>query len=93
VARAHEAAGPGLVVAPVFRQGARTSVRALDRTEGFRWLIDNSVNYSSMLQTGFDLLTGFIEQCELYSITYSNLDEAIEEIDRLHRALPPLPLL
>ena len=90
VARAHEPAGPGLVVAPVFRRGAPTTVRVMERTAGFRWLIDNSVNYSSLLRTGFDLLTGFLERCELYSLTYSNLDEAIEEIGRLHRALPPL---
>lgn len=90
VARAHEPAGPGLVIAPVFRQGAPTTVREMDRTAGFRWLIDNSVNYSSLLRTGFDLLTGFLERCALYSLTYSNLDEAIEEIDRLHQALPPL---
>ncbi len=92
VARAHEPAGPGMVVAPVFRHGAPTTVRKMDRTAGFRWLIDNSVNYSSMLRTGFDLLTDFLEKCELYSLTYSNLDEAIEEIGRLHRSLPPLPL-
>jgi HprK-related kinase A len=90
VARAHEPARPGMVVAPVFREGAPTSVHEMDRTAAFRWLVDNSVNYPSMLQTGFDLLTGFIERCALYSLTYSNLDEAIEQIGRLHRQLPPL---
>jgi len=90
VARADEVARPGLVVAPVFRQGSPPIVRPMERSAGFRWLVDNSVNYSSMLQAGFDLLTEFIERCELYSLTYSNLDEAIELIDRLHRQLPPL---
>ncbi len=84
VARAHESAGPGLLVAPVFRQGAPVSIRKMDRKEGFRWLTDNAVNYASMLQHGFDTVTKFIEQSGLYALTYSKLDEAIAAIDHLH---------
>jgi hypothetical protein len=89
IRRANEPAVPGLLVAPVFRQDSPPIAQPLERAAAFRWLVDNAVNYSSMLRTGFDLLTGFIERCELYSLTYSNLDEAIELIDRLHRNLPP----
>jgi HprK-related kinase A len=88
VAQAQEVAYPGLVVAPMFRPGAEAVVRPMERSAAFRWLVDNSINYSSMLQAGFDLMTDFIERCELYSLTYSNLDEAIDLIDRLHRELP-----
>lgn len=88
VRRSREKADPALVVAPVYRDGAPVSVRALPRTEGFRWLINNSVNYSSTLRTGFDILTGVIERCGVYSMIYSNLDEAIDLIDRLHRGQP-----
>jgi hypothetical protein len=88
VRRAHEKSDPALVVAPTFRAGAPASLRAMPKTEGFRWLIDNSVNYSSMLRTGFDILTGVIERCSVYSMIYSNLDEAIDLIDRLHRGQP-----
>ena len=85
VARAHESAGPGLLVAPVFRHGAPVSVRAMERVEAFRWLTDNSINYASMLQHGFDTITRFIEHSGCYALTYSKLDEAIEAIDQLHR--------
>lgn len=88
VRRAHEKSDPALVVAPTFRAGAPASLRAMPRTEGFRWLIDNSVNYSSMLRTGFDTLTSVIERCGVYSMIYSNLDEALDLIDRLHRGEP-----
>ena len=38
------------------------------------------------------MLTGVIERCNVYSMTYSNLDEAIDLIDRLHRGQPVAPL-
>jgi HprK-related kinase A len=85
VARAHESAGPGLLVAPVFRRDAALSVREMERTEAFRWLTDNAVNYASMLQHGFDTVARFVERSGLYALTYSDLDEAIDGIDRLHR--------
>lgn len=84
VTRAHESAAPGLLVAPMFRAGAALSIREMDRTEAFRWLTDNAVNYASLLQHGFDTVTHFIENAGLYSLTYSNLEEAIGAIQQLH---------
>jgi hypothetical protein len=89
IARLHEGAGPGLVVAPVYRLGSPVQLQPIERAAGLRWLIDNAVNYSSMLETGFELLAGFVERCELYSLTYSKLEEAIALIERLHTDLPP----
>ncbi|HYX63000.1 MAG TPA: HprK-related kinase A [Burkholderiales bacterium] len=80
----HEEAGPGQVIAPVYRSGSPTVLRRVEKAAAFRWLVDNSVNYASLLRTGYDLLTGFIEACDLYSLTYSSLNEAIELIGRLH---------
>jgi HprK-related kinase A len=85
VARAQETALPGLVVAPSYVAGAPARVVALDSVEGFQLLTDNAVNYASMLRTGFDMLTGIVERCGIYRLTYSNLDEAIELLDDLHR--------
>ena len=84
VTRAGESVGPGLLVAPVFRANAALAVREMERIEAFRWLTDNSINYASMLQHGFDTVTNFIEASGLYALTYSNLDEAIDCIDQLH---------
>lgn len=84
VARAGEGAAPGLLIAPVYRAGAPSSLTRIDRVQGLRWLIDNSVNYSSMLRTGFDILTRFVDRSRLYTLTYSDLDDAIALIDRLH---------
>ena len=84
VARCHESAGPGLLVAPVYRRGARTAVRELTHAEAFRWLTDNAVNYASMLQFGFETVVSFIEQSGRYALTYSDLDDAIATIAQLH---------
>ncbi len=85
VARAGEPAVPGLVVTPAYIAGARTSTRRLDKAEGFRMLMDNSVNYASMLNIGFEFLTRVVERCPMVELTYSNFDEAIALIDALHR--------
>lgn len=85
VARAQEVAVAGLVVAPTYAPGAAANLVRLDRTEAFKLLTDNAVNYSSMLQTGFEILTGIAGRCGFYRLTYSNLDEAINLVDRLHR--------
>jgi HprK-related kinase A len=87
VRRAAESAGPGLLVAPVFRQGASLTVREMGRVEAFRWLTDNAVNYASMLDHGFNTLADFVEGSRGYAMAYSDLDEAIACIDRLHEGL------
>ncbi len=86
IARAQETAVPGLVVSPELRR--RRDRDAWSRSTGprdFAWLTDNAVNYSSMLQTGFEMLTGIVERCGFYRLTYSNLDEAIGAPRPLHR--------
>lgn len=91
VERAQELAGPSLVVAPNYLPGTSGDLVPLDRTAGFQLLTDNAVNYSSMLQTGFEMLTGIVERCGVYRLTYSNLDEAIGLLDRLHRQPRSIP--
>jgi HprK-related kinase A len=84
VARAHETAGPGLLIAPVFRAGAPLTLRPMSHGVAFRWLADNAVNYASLLDHGFRTLADFVEGSRAYSLVYSDLDEAIACIGRLH---------
>jgi HprK-related kinase A len=92
VARAQEFAMAGLVVTPKFTEGAAANLVRLDKVEAFRLLTNNAVNYSSMLQAGFEMVTGIVERCGAYQMTYSSLDAAVGMIDRLHReSLSPSP--
>lgn len=84
VARRHDTAAAGLLVAPVYRRGAATRVREMTPAEAFRWLTDNAVNYASMLQFGFDTIANFVERSGCYALTYSDLDDAIATLVQLH---------
>ncbi len=83
VLRAQESALATLVVAPAYSEGATATLKAMDKIEGFRLLVDNAVNYASLLQTGFEVLTGVAERCRFYALTYSDLTAAVDLIDRL----------
>lgn len=85
IARAHEPALPRMVIIPSFRKGASAALRKLDKADAFQLLIDSTVNYSSKLRVGFDALARIVGRCELFTFTYSNLDEAVGAINRLHR--------
>jgi len=84
VARANQSARPGLVIAPTYQAGANTTLAPLEKAQGFRLLTDNAVNYASLLRTGFDIMTDLVERSALYTLTYSDLDDAVERIGRLH---------
>jgi HprK-related kinase A len=86
--RFKESAIPSLVVAPQYHEGVPVSARRMATMEGLRWLIDNSVNYSSMLQSGFDILTAIADRCGVYVLTYSDLNEAVDAVDRLLEESP-----
>jgi len=85
VARAQERVLPGLVISPRYDKDASEAIERLDRAKAFELLAQNAVNYSSLLQAGFDILTDIIERCDAYRLTYSHLEHAVETIGRLHR--------
>jgi len=91
VARARETAPPGVVVTPIYTEGAAASLAPMERVDGFQLLTGNAINYSSMLQVGFDMLAGIVERCGFYRLTYSKLDDAIRLLDRLHTGSAPDP--
>lgn len=85
VMRAQEKARAGLIVAPAYAQDAAASLTPMSAIEGFRCLTENAVNYGSMLQVGFDMITHVAETCPAYALTYSRLDDAISLIEDAHR--------
>ena len=88
IARADETAIPSLVIAPAYVAGSATIIKPMSKVEGFRLLTDNAVNYSSVLKPGFDIVTGLVENCRFYTLTYSNLAEATELIGNLQSEPP-----
>ncbi|HVO91141.1 MAG TPA: HprK-related kinase A [Casimicrobiaceae bacterium] len=89
IERSHEPALAGTIVQPIYHAGAATSVRRLASIEAFRLLTDNAVNYTSMLQLGFDAITRMVDRCRCYALVYSRLDEAMDTVAALHRGDQP----
>jgi HprK-related kinase A len=67
-ARASEPAEPGLIVRPIYKTGAATNLRRLDKIEAFRLLTECAVNYSSLLRAGFDALVGVVDRCAITNL-------------------------
>jgi len=85
VARAKERVLPGLVISPRYSRTDPENVEPLERVKAFELLAGNAVNYSSLLQPGFEILADVVERCPAFRMTYSDLDRAVDIIDRLHR--------
>ena len=88
VARAKETAVPGLIISPIFVPEAPVNLKPMEKAEGFMWMVENSVNYFALLETGFNTLADLVDSCPIYRLTYSDLDEAISLIDQMHKDLP-----
>ncbi len=84
VARVAETAQPALVLLPAFSPRSPVELDTVDKTQGFKWLTDQSVNYHALLEVGFNTLADLVDRCPIYHLSYSRLDEVIERIERLH---------
>ena len=81
-------ARPELIIAPSFRPGASTELHEMGKAEGFMWLVENSVNYFSTMERGFDSLSALVDRCPVYRVFYSDLPEAVAALTELHQGLP-----
>lgn len=85
VERCRETAPPVLVIRPAYREGELLSIKRLGNVEAFELLTGNAVNYASMLRFGFETMVALVERCGCYELAYSDIYEAIDAVDRLHR--------
>lgn len=83
VLRQHEAARPGWVIFPQWRDGAATSLTSRSRAQTFMFLAQNAFNYSHLGADGFRVGAALIDQVGCYDFQYSRLEEAIALFDRL----------
>ena len=79
-------AEPFLVVAPQYKVGAKTTYDRLQKAQALTLLVKQSPNYRVLLERGFHSLADFIEACDSYTLTYSELDGAIGTIEELSRS-------
>jgi HprK-related kinase A len=83
VSRALDAAPPCWVIFPQYQSNSSTNLESLAQSRAFMRVADNAFNYSLLGTQGFKVLTGLIDSCLCYELTYSNLDEAIATFDHI----------
>jgi HprK-related kinase A len=85
VRRAGEAAVPRWIVMPRFVAGHALALDPVSKASAFWGLVDNSLNYGSLGETGFATAVRTVERCRCYTLTHSDIDRAVAALARLSR--------
>lgn len=83
VADAHKTAAPGWLVFPRYQSGATLRMEPASQPQAFLKLANNSFNYQLLGLQGFQGVTQLVRKCDCYILSYSDLDEAIDTLNRL----------
>lgn len=81
VARRHETALPGAVVLPRWQPGSPTVWQELPPSQAFAALAFNAFNYTVLGADGLDAALDVTRQCPAWTLTYSDLDDAIGSLN------------
>ena len=76
-------AAPGWLVFPRYRADAPLQLEPIVKPQAFVKLSNNSFNYHLLGLQGFQGVAQLVRNCDCYILSYSNLDEAIETLNRL----------
>ena len=91
IARAQETAQPCYIICPQYKAGAEFSLEPLIKDQAFFMLSSNSFNYELIGMSGFKTACNLIDNCECYLLQYSDLGQAVTELDRLLAATADKP--
>lgn len=83
IERVDEPAKPAWIVFPRWQANSAAQLTAHSRGQAFMGLADQSFNYITLGQQGFDTLARLIDTTSCYDFTYSQLDDAIDTFNRL----------
>ena len=83
IKRAQEPAQPRWLVFPRWVAESPLSLESIPKSQAFLMVATNAFNYEVLDQTAFRLVAEMVENCDCYSLRYSNLDEAIAALDEL----------
>lgn len=82
-ARRHEPAAPRLVLFPQFGAGEALALEPMPKSRAFAKVSANSFNYGLLGRGAFLALGRIVERCDVYRLSYGDLDAAITTIDEL----------
>ncbi|WP_164884986.1 HprK-related kinase A [Rubrivivax rivuli] len=79
----HETARPGAVLLPRWEAGSATQLQRVQPHLAFSALAFNAFNYQVLGAQGFQAVVALCEQCPVWQLVYSDLDDALARIDAL----------
>jgi len=83
VDRAQESVAASWIIVPQRKQGARSVLTPLNRSEAFTLLASQSFNYELLGASAFNALTQLVQRCECYKLVYSDLQSALALLSEL----------
>lgn len=82
--RSREATVPACFVFVNYQAGAATELAPLAKGQAFLRISGNSFNYRLQGARGFQAVSALVERCPAYVLTYSDLEQAITQIENLN---------
>lgn len=83
IGRMDEPALPSHIVFPFFRAGVPLKLESNPKSRSFIKLAHNAFNYEVLGLQGFQLVSDLIRSCQCFKLSYSDLDEVIDNLDAL----------
>ena len=87
IRRAQEPARPRWFVFPRWIAKAPLTLQPMAKSQAFLMVATNAFNYEVLDETAFQLVANMVRSSDCYSLSYSDLDEAIAALDQLSRAI------
>jgi len=76
-------ASPRWIVYPLWQAGSHCRLEELAPADSFMLLATNAFNYELHGEAGFTTVKGLVNRCRSYRLIYSDLDQAIEALERM----------
>ncbi len=86
IRRMHEPARPRWFVFPRWIANAPLTLEPMAKSQAFLMVATNAFNYEVLDEAAFRLVADLVGSCDCYSLSYSDLDEAVAALDELSRA-------
>jgi HprK-related kinase A len=83
ILRSHEPARPRWLVFPRWIAGAALSLEPIPKSQAFLMVATNSFNYEVLDETAFRLVSEMVQNCDCFTLAYSDLNEAMGALDEL----------
>ncbi|MBV5310280.1 HprK-related kinase A [Chromatium okenii] len=83
IVRMNEPVKPSLIIFPRWQSGALLNLESIPKDRAFMLLATNAFNYEVLGELAFNAVAKIVQNCDSYSLVYSDLTQAVQAIDEL----------